>query len=366
MLKKIGAGVAVVVVAFVALIATRPSTFHIERSATVNAPAAVVFARVNSFSSWDEWSPWSKLDPAMNKTLTGPKDGVGAHYAWESADNKVGSGEMTITAVVPNEKVVMDLHFMKPFEAKNVTAFSTKPADAPTTVTWSMDGENDFMAKAMSLVMDMDKMVGPDFEKGLASLKALAEADAAKARAESEALAKRAAEDAAALRVERRTTIAAPVEVVFACIDTITAWNLWSPWWPSRPATTDGVTGYLAGAGATFSWDNDRVGHGELKVTDSRFSGRSIGRVALDLQLTKAGEMRRGMTFALSASDGSPTTVVWSSDGPLDAKDLERGLASLKTVAEADAASTAGRGRVCRIAAAIAKASRRARDHIYD
>ena len=363
MLKKIVAALAVVVVALVAVIATRPATFHLERSAAVNAPASVVFARLNGFASWDDWSPWSKLDPNMKKTLSGPREGVGAHYAWESPQDDVGSGEMTITAIVPNEKVVMDLHFMKPFEARNVTTLSMKPADAPTTVTWSMDGENDFMGKAMSLVMDMDKMVGPDFEKGLASLKALAGADAAKARAESEALAKKAAEDAAALRVERRTTIAAPLEVVFACIDTITAWNLWSPWWPSRPPTTDGVTGYLAGAGATFSWDNDRVGHGELKVTESHFSGRHIGRVALDLQLTKAGEMRGGMTFVLSTSDGSPTTVVWSADGAVDVKDLERGLVSLRTVAEADAAS---RGHVCRVAAAVAKASRRARDHIYD
>ena len=105
------------------------------------------------------------------------------------------------------------------------------------------------------------------------------------------------------------------------------------------------------------------MGHGELKVTESHFSGRHIGRVALDLQLTKAGEMRGGMTFVLSTSDGSPTTVVWSADGAVDVKDLERGLVSLRTVAEADAAS---RGHVCRVAAAVAKASRRARDHIYD
>lgn len=205
-MRKILAGMAVVVIGLFVVIATRPSTFRVERSAMVNAPPWAVFERINSFAAWDDWSPWAKLDPNMKKTVTGPGEGVGARYAWESADDNVGSGEMIITESVSDKKIVMDLH-MKPFEGKNVATFSMdwagptgcgtssslmRPRD--TTVTWSMEGENGFLGKAMSLVKDVDKIVGPDLEKGLTSLKALAEADAS-----SEGLARKAEEKAAAL-----------------------------------------------------------------------------------------------------------------------------------------------------------------------
>jgi len=195
MLKKVGLVLVVVVVAFIGLIATRPAKFHVERKAAIDAPADVVFAQINDFHAWEAWSPWAKLDPAMKATYTGPESGVGAKYAWESDNGDVGSGTMTITASKPSEQVVIDLAFLKPFEAHNVTTFSTGADGTKTNVSWSMDGDNSFMGKAMSLVMSMDEMIGKDFEKGLSQLRSTSEA---KAKALAEEAAKKAAEAAAA------------------------------------------------------------------------------------------------------------------------------------------------------------------------
>jgi uncharacterized protein YndB with AHSA1/START domain len=174
MLRKILIGVAVIVVLFAIVVATRPATFHIERSTTIAAPPETVFAQVNDFHSWRAWSPWEKLDPQMQRTFSGAPSGAGAAYAW-SGNKEVGEGRMTIENSQPPSQIAIKLEFIKPFAATNRATFSFAPVPAGTKVTWGMDGNNNFLAKAFHMFMDMDQLVGADFEKGLAALKAIAE-----------------------------------------------------------------------------------------------------------------------------------------------------------------------------------------------
>jgi hypothetical protein len=175
MLKKILLFAGIVIVALIGFIASRPSTFRVERSTTIQAPAEVVFAQVNDFHNWDAWSPWNELDPDMVKTFSGADMGEGAEYHWVGND-QAGEGHMTITASHPHEHVSIDLEFLKPFAASSVTAFDLAPAGEGTQVTWVMSGENSFMAKAVGLIMDMDASIGGDFEKGLGSMREVSEA----------------------------------------------------------------------------------------------------------------------------------------------------------------------------------------------
>ena len=147
------------------------------RSATIAAPADVVFPMINDLHSWAAWSPWAELDPNMKLTYGGAQAGVGATYAWTGND-KVGEGRMTILESHPSDKVVIKLEFLKPFEATNTTAFVIQPEAGGVKVTWDMNGVNNFISKAATLFMDMDKEVGGDFARGLAKLKAVAEAKA--------------------------------------------------------------------------------------------------------------------------------------------------------------------------------------------
>jgi hypothetical protein len=179
MLKKILIVLAVVVAALVIIVALQPSEFRVARSATISAPAPVVFAQVNDFHKWNAWSPWAKLDPAMKQTYEGAPAGTGAVSTW-AGNKKVGAGRMTIIESRPNELVSIKLEFTKPFRATNTAEFAFKSERNQTAVTWSMTGEKNFMAKAFGLFMNMDKMIGDDFEKGLASLKSVAEAAAKK------------------------------------------------------------------------------------------------------------------------------------------------------------------------------------------
>ena len=179
MLKKVGLAVAALVAAWMAVVALQPSSFHIERSTTISAPAEVVFAQINDFHAWGAWSPWDHLDPNQQRTFTGSPSGQGAVYDWNGND-KVGQGRMTITRSKPSEAIEIKLEFIKPWAAVNQTKFVLK-ADKGTTVTWSLDGNFDFMGKAMSLFMSMDKQVGGDFERGLAQLKQVVEKRAAEA-----------------------------------------------------------------------------------------------------------------------------------------------------------------------------------------
>ena len=175
MIKKILIGLAAIVVVLVVIIALQPSTYHVERSATMNAPAPAVFAQVNDFHKWNAWSPWAKIDPAMKQTFDGAPAGNGAGYAWVG-NSEVGEGRMTITESHPSDLVKIKLEFIKPFAATSNTVFTFKPEGNQTKVTWAMDGDKNFIAKAFHLVMNIDKMVGGDFEKGLAQMKAVTEA----------------------------------------------------------------------------------------------------------------------------------------------------------------------------------------------
>jgi len=150
-------------------------TYVVERSATIAASPAEVFERVGNLQGWDDWSPWAEMDPNMNKTYGGEPGAVGSSYHW-TGNRKVGEGQMTIKATEPDEHVVIDLRFVKPFKSESVTEVVLTPAGESTEVTWRMTGENNFMTKVMGVFgRGMDKMVGPDFEKGLAKLKRISE-----------------------------------------------------------------------------------------------------------------------------------------------------------------------------------------------
>lgn len=183
MLRKLLIGVAALIVVLVVLIATRPSTYRVERSTRIAAPPEVVFGLVNDFHAWDRWSPWAKLDPAMKTTYGGPPSGVGATYAW-AGNSKVGEGNMRITESRPAQRVGIRLEFLKPMASVNQTDFAFKPEGGGTQVSWAMTGTNDFVGKAFSLVADMDAMIGKDFDKGLATMRTEAEGEA-KRRADS-------------------------------------------------------------------------------------------------------------------------------------------------------------------------------------
>ena len=175
MLKKILIAIAAIVVVFVAVVAMQPSEFRIVRSATISAPPPAVFAQVNDFHNWEAWSPWAKLDPAAKTTFEGPLAGTGAIFRWAGND-KIGEGSMTITESRPSDLIRITLEFVKPFAATNTAEFTFEPEGNQTAVTWSMAGKNNFIAKAVCLFMNMDKMVGGQFEEGLAELKTVVEA----------------------------------------------------------------------------------------------------------------------------------------------------------------------------------------------
>jgi uncharacterized protein YndB with AHSA1/START domain len=174
MLYGIAAAFIVIVVVLVVIIATRPTDFRVTRRTTIAASPAVVFALVNDFHEWAKWSPWDKMDPSMERTFDGSPSGVNAVYAW-TGNSKVGEGRMTILESKPAERIRIELAFIKPFKATNTAEFTFKSDGNKTAVEWSMSGKHNFIMKAICLVMDMDKMVGGDFEKGLAAMKATAE-----------------------------------------------------------------------------------------------------------------------------------------------------------------------------------------------
>ena len=174
MTKKILIGLVLVIILLVVVVALQSSHYRVERSATMNAPASVVFAQVNDFHKWSAWSPWEKIDPAMKRTFDGAPAGTGAGYAWVG-NSEVGEGRMTITESHPSDLIKIKLEFLKPFAATSETVFTFKPEGNQTKVTWTMDGDKNFMAKAIHMFMNIDKMVGGDFEKGLAQMKTVAE-----------------------------------------------------------------------------------------------------------------------------------------------------------------------------------------------
>jgi uncharacterized protein YndB with AHSA1/START domain len=179
MLKTVALVLAVVIFGLVILVSSRPATYHVERSATLNAPPEAAYALVHDFHQWQGWSPWAKLDLAMQTNYSGPAAGVGASYSW-TGNKQVGEGRMTITDAQPGERLAIRLEFLKPWKSTNATLFTFVRQGQGSVVTWAMDGENNFASKAFSFFSSMDKMLGPDFERGLAQLKLLAEAAAPK------------------------------------------------------------------------------------------------------------------------------------------------------------------------------------------
>jgi uncharacterized protein YndB with AHSA1/START domain len=155
--------------------ATRPDQFKVQRTVAIHAPAEKIFPLIEAFDAWPSWSPYEKRDPAMKRTRSGPASGPGAVYEWEG-NNKVGKGRMEIVETRPPSHITIKLDFDRPFEAHNTAEFTLEPQPDATIVTWTMHGPSPYMAKLMGLVFDMDRMVGKDFEEGLANLKSLAEA----------------------------------------------------------------------------------------------------------------------------------------------------------------------------------------------
>jgi hypothetical protein len=174
-MKKVLFVLAAVIVAFVIVVATRPDAYHVERSTRIGAPAEAVFASVSDFRSFPSWSPWQRRDPTMRTTFSTPSSGVGATYAWEG-NKEVGKGKMTFTESQAPTRTRQRLEFFEPFASVAESGMDIKPeGDAAAMVTWSMDGKSNFVGKAFSMFMDMDKAIGKDFEEGLGNLKHLVE-----------------------------------------------------------------------------------------------------------------------------------------------------------------------------------------------
>jgi len=174
MLKIIGIVLVVLIAGVVIFASTKPDTFRVERATTIKAPPEKIYPLINEFDRWPAWSPWEKKDPAMKKTRSGAASGKGAVYAWDG-NGEVGKGRMEITDSAAPSKVRIKLDFEKPFEAHNVVDFTLEPKGDSTIVKWTMQGPAPFFSKVIQVFMDMDAMVGKDFEAGLASLKAIAE-----------------------------------------------------------------------------------------------------------------------------------------------------------------------------------------------
>jgi uncharacterized protein YndB with AHSA1/START domain len=149
-------------------------TYTVERSTRIEAPPERIYEQLADFHNWPNWSPWEGLDPDMKRTYSGAEAGTGAVYAW-SGNRKAGQGQMRMTSADEPSTVRVDLAFEKPFKSRSETAFSVEPDGTGSRVTWSMTGEQTLMTKAMGIFKSMDKMIGPDFEKGLAQLKAVTE-----------------------------------------------------------------------------------------------------------------------------------------------------------------------------------------------
>jgi hypothetical protein len=164
----------VVFVGAVLVVATMKSgSLHVERSVRVKAPADSILPLISDFHRWASWSPFERLDPAMKKTYSGAASGKGAIYEWVG-NNKAGQGRMEVTDATA-ARVTIQLDFLKPFEGHNIASFTVAPDGDATKVTWAMDGSSPFMMKVMRVFVDMDKMLGKDFELGLANLKAATE-----------------------------------------------------------------------------------------------------------------------------------------------------------------------------------------------
>ncbi|MEB3286639.1 MAG: SRPBCC family protein [Vampirovibrionales bacterium] len=170
MLKMVLILVFLVIAGILAFATTKPDTFRVERSIIINAPSEKIYPLISNFHQWQIWSPYEKMDPNMKRAFEGPESGKGAVYSWNGA-GKVGQGRMEILETQPASKVIIKLHFVKPFEATNTTEFTIIPEGKQTKVTWAMSGIQPFMGKVISVFFNLDPMIGKDFEDGLQNLK---------------------------------------------------------------------------------------------------------------------------------------------------------------------------------------------------
>jgi uncharacterized protein YndB with AHSA1/START domain len=166
--------VAIAIAAVLILAATKPGTLRVQRSVSIKAPAETIFPLIHDFQQWRSWSPYENKDPAMKRTYGGAERGTGAVYAWDG-DKNVGSGRMEILEASAPHKIVIKLDFFTPFEGHNTAEFTMLPQGDGTHVTWVMSGCSNFMARLIQVFMNLDKMIGKDFEAGLANLKKLTE-----------------------------------------------------------------------------------------------------------------------------------------------------------------------------------------------
>ena len=165
---------AVAIAIVLILAAMKPDTFSIRRGATIKAPPEKIFSLINDFHQWGSWSPYENKDPAMKRSFSGAADGKGAVYGWEGNKN-VGSGRMEILDTSEPSKIVIKLDFFTPFEGHNTAEFTMLPQGDATNLTWLMHGPASFMSKVMQVFINLDNMIGKDFEIGLANLKRLTE-----------------------------------------------------------------------------------------------------------------------------------------------------------------------------------------------
>jgi uncharacterized protein YndB with AHSA1/START domain len=161
------------IVVILLLAASKPANFRLARSTVIKAPPDKIFPLVNDFRRWTAWSPWEKIDAELQRNYGGAENGKGATYDWQG--KKAGVGRMEIIEATPPSRIQIKLDFLKPFEAHNTAEFTFSPQGDGTRVDWAMSGRNIFIGKVMSIFVDTDKMVGKDFEKGLAAMKAAAE-----------------------------------------------------------------------------------------------------------------------------------------------------------------------------------------------
>lgn len=178
MLTYILLGLVALVVVLAIVVSMQPGEFRYTRSATIAASPEKVFAHVNNFHKWEDWSPWAKRDPNCKTSYDGPETGEGAKFAWDG-NKDVGAGNMTIIESAPHKMIAIRLEFLKPMKAINTAEFTFTPVGNQTQVTWSMFGKNSFMGKAFGLIVDCDKMIGKDFEQGLATMKSVVESSGA-------------------------------------------------------------------------------------------------------------------------------------------------------------------------------------------
>ena len=166
---------AIAVAIVLILAASKPDKFSVQRVAAMKAPPEKIFSLINDFHQWGTWSPWEHKDPAMKRSFSGAESGRGAVYAWDGNKN-IGSGRMEILDASTPSKIIIKLDFFKPFEGHNTAEFTMLPQGDATSVNWVMHGPASFMSKLMQVFMSFDKMIGKDFEAGLANLKRLTEA----------------------------------------------------------------------------------------------------------------------------------------------------------------------------------------------